>query len=226
MGKELIGELELNRVYQRDCIEGMRMLPDKSVDMVLTDIPYGEVNRAKDTGLRKLTKGNADTFDLDMSELLLEFYRVSNGSVYIFCGFEQVSEIRRFFRERGMLTRICVWEKTNPSPVACNYHWMSSVELCVYAKKKGATFNDHYKSCVWRNPVGRSKVHPTQKPIKLFQYLIETSSNEGDVILDPFLGSGTTAVASARLGRKYIGFEREPEYIEIANKRLDNEVTP
>jgi site-specific DNA-methyltransferase (adenine-specific) len=123
-----------------------------------------------------------------------------------------------------LTTRHCVWEKTNPSPMNGQYVWLSSIENCIYARNKGATHNEHCKGGVWRFPNGRSKQHPTEKPIKLFEYLIEVSSNEGDIVLDPCIGSGTTAVAALRTGRNFIGFETEPAYVEIANKRLDNEL--
>jgi DNA modification methylase len=210
-------------MYNGDCLEIMDRLIEEGikVDMVLTDIPYGEVNRAKESGLRKLKKGNADVETFELSELLPRIENICNGSIYIFCGIEQVSEIRKFFREKDMLTRLCIWEKNNPSPINCQHHWMSSIECCVYAKKKGATFNEHYKSCVWRNPVGRSKIHPTEKPLKLFTYLVETSSNEGDTILDCCLGSGTTGVACMNTNRKFIGIELDKNYFDIASKRIE-----
>ena len=211
------------KLYNGDCLEVMDKLIEEGikVDMVLTDIPYGEVNRAKESGLRKLKKGNADVETFELSELLPRIENICNGSIYIFCGIEQVSEIRKFFREKDILTRLCIWEKNNPSPINCQHHWMSSIECCVYAKKKGATFNEHYKSCVWRNPVGRSKIHPTEKPLKLFTYLVETSSNEGDTILDCCLGSGTTGVACVNTNRKFIGIELDNNYFNIAKQRIE-----
>jgi DNA modification methylase len=91
--------------------------------------------------------------------------------------------------------------------------------------KERYTFNKSDNiSCVWEFDESNSgKYHPTQKPISLIEKIIKASSNEGDIVLDCFMGSGTTAVAAVRTGRKFIGFEREPEYVEIANRRLDNE---
>ena len=197
------------KLYNGDCLEVMDKLIEEGtkVNCVLTDIPYGEVNRSKESGLRKFKKGKADEITFDINELLLRLEKICTGSFYIFCGIEQVSEIRKFFRKKDILTRLCIWEKTNPSPINCQYHWMSSIECCIYAKKKKATFNEHYKSCEWRNPVGRSKRHPTEKPLKLFKYLIETSTNENDLVLDCCLGSGTTGVACMNTNRKFIGIE-------------------
>lgn len=101
--------------------------------------------------------------------------------------------------------------------------WLSSVECCVYGKLKNATFNEHCKGSVLNFPCGRGKEHPTEKPIKLFEYLVKVSSNENDIVLDPFAGSGTTGVACKNLNRNYILIEKEPEYIDIINKRLNND---
>ena len=212
--------METNVIYNENCLEGMKKLPDNSVDMLLTDVPYGEVNRAKESGLRKLKKGDADIVAFNLQELLREVYRIVSGSFYIFCGIEQISPIRKFFRKKDLLTRNFVWSKSNPSPIHGQHNWLSSVENGVYAKKSGATFNRHCKGVVWEYPVGSSKIHPTQKPLKLFQYLIESSSNEGDLILDPFIGSGTTAVASLSLNRKFIGYEINKKYYNLSLKRI------
>ena len=220
MTKELLGSLELNHIYQIDCLDGMKLLPDASVDLILTDIPYGEVNR-KSNGLRNLNKGKADELTFNLEDFLAECLRILKGSIYVFCGIEQVSEIRRFFADSKISNRHCVWEKTNPSPMNGQHIWLSSIENCVFAKKKGATFNEHCKSSVWRFPNGRSKRHPTEKPLQLFEYLINVSTNEGDIVLDTCAGSGTTAEAALRNRRKFICFEIEPGYIEIANKRLE-----
>ena len=123
-----------------------------------------------------------------------------------------------------MVTRLCIWEKTNPSPINCQYYWMSSIECCVFTRNKNATFNEHYKSCVWRNPCGRSKVHPTEKPLKLFEYLVKTSSNENDTVLDCFMGSGTTGVVCKHTNRNFIGIELDENYFEIAKERIENEM--
>lgn len=98
--------------------------------------------------------------------------------------------------------------------------WLSGIECCVFGRKKGATFNEHCKNSVWRFPNGRSKIHKTEKPIKLFKYLVEVSSKEGDIVLDACVGSGTTAVACQQTGRKFIGIEISEDYCKIARERL------
>lgn len=202
-----------------DCMEFMKTMKDKSVDLILTDIPYGEVNR-KDNGLRNLNKGDADIFNLDLEELVKNLCKKCKGSIYIFCGTEQVSMIRKLLVENGMSTRLCIWEKTNPSPMNGKSIWLSGIECCVFGKFSKATFNEHCKNTVWRFPTTKSKIHPTQKPLKLFEYLITVSSNENDVVFDPFSGSGTTAVACKKLNRKFIGCELNKDFYDKSLERL------
>ena len=210
------------KLLQGDCLELMKDIPDGSVDLVLTDIPYGEVNR-KSNGLRNLDKGKADIVTFDLKELTETLCDKTDGSIYMFCGIEQVSTIRTTMVDKGLSTRLCIWEKTNPSPMNGQVIWLSGIECCVYGKKKNATFNEHCKNTVFRFPTVKGKLHPTQKPIDLMKYLIEVSSNENDIVLDPFMGSGSCGVASVHTNRNFIGMELDKDYFEIAKKRIDAE---
>src|SRR5690625_5163528 len=168
----------------------MKRLPDQCFDMILTDIPYGEVSkngeeRAKYSGqLRNLDKGSADVLTFDLDEFLEECARLSKGSIYIFCGIEQVSYVYQFFSslKKDYMVRQCGWRKTNPSPANGQHMWLSSFENCIFAKRRRTKFNQSCKSAIWDFPVGRSKRHPTEKPLQLFEYLIESSTDEGDIV--------------------------------------------
>jgi site-specific DNA-methyltransferase (adenine-specific) len=210
----------MNTIDCGDCISKMRDMENDSVEMTLTDIPYDVVNRSSN-GIRNFDKTDADdkTFNLDI--FVAEVVRVTKGSIYIFCSTEQVSFLRAELIKHGLTTRLCIWEKTNPSPVNGQYIWLSGVECCVYGRKKKSVFNEHCKNTVWRYPVVRKQHHPTQKPLELFQYLIRVSSNPGDVIFDPCLGSGTTAIAAVKEKRRFIAFELNCEYAAIAKKRVE-----
>lgn len=209
-----------NNILQGDSFEILPRLPALSAELILTDIPYGVVNR-KSAGIRQFDKGAADVADdIDLELLVSEFDRICRGSMYVFCGTEQVSELRRLMVERGMTTRLCIWEKTNPSPVNGRHLWLSGVETCVFGRKKGAIFNEHCKNTVWRFPNGRSKIHPTEKPAAMFEYLIETSSNRGDFVIDPFAGSGTTAAACIASGRRFLCIERDAGFYASACERI------
>lgn len=199
----------------------MKELPDNSVDFTLTDIPYGEVNR-NSNGLRDLNKKQADIETFNLPDFLNEVYRVSKNSMCIFCGKGQFSEIYKYFAEKKGTVRPVVWRKTNPSPMNGQYIYLSGVEFAVWFKKQGAkVFNAHCKNSVFDYPNGKRDIHPTQKNIKLFEELILDNTNEGDIVLDPCLGSGTTAVACINTGRHYIGYELNHEYYDLTCKRLD-----
>lgn len=209
------------KLIQGDCLEKMKDIPDGSVDMVLTDLPYGEVNR-NSNGIRNLDKGIADIVNFDISEVVADTIRICSGSIYIWCGIEQISEIRARMVSAKLSTRLCIWEKTNPSPMNGSKLWLSGIESCVYGKKPRATFNEHCANTVWRQPTVRGKLHPTMKPLKLMERLILASSNEGDTVLDPFMGSGTTGVACKNLDRNFIGIELDPDYFQVAKARIKN----
>ena len=207
-------------IYNADCRDVLPMLP--KVDLVLTDPPYGEVNQqlhSDDYG-RVLDKGVADIETVPVEELAPLVLNVAKGSVYTWVGTEQVSEWRRFMVDAGMSTRLCIWEKTNPSPMNGQHIWLSSVEACVFGKRPQATFNAFCESPVWRETSVGETEHPTEKPRILFKKLILTSSNSGNTIIDPFMGSGTTLRAAKDLNRKAIGIELEERYCEIAANRM------
>lgn len=201
------------RIYHGDCRD---ILPGITADLVVTDIPYGEVNRAS-SGLRGLDKGDADIATVPACVIALSLARFSTS--YVFCGTEQVSALRAGFVGQGLTTRLVVWEKSNPSPMNGERLWLSSVECCVFARRPNATFNEFCASPVLRGPVAERNDHPTPKPRWLMDRLILASSDGGDTVLDPFMGSGTTLEAAKNLGRKAIGIEVEEKYCEIAAKR-------
>lgn len=209
----------INNVFQGNSLDAIKAIPDNSIDMVLTDIPYGEVNR-KSNGLRNLDKNDADVVGFDVGVLIKELTRITKGSVYVFCGWSQLAILKNGMADADMTTRVIIWEKTNPSPMNGDFVWLSGIEPCVYGKKPKATFNAHCRNSVLRYSSGHSKVHPTQKNLDLFKELIKISSNAGDLVLDPFMGSGTTPVACKELDRRYIGIDLNPEYVEIAKTRL------
>ena len=200
-----------------DCRDILPTLPE--VDAVITDIPYGEVNRAS-SGLRNLDKGAADVETCDLSEVLQVLAR--GQSVYVWCGTEQVSELRAGLVAAGYSTRLGVWEKSNPSPMNGQYLWLSALECCVYGKRAGAHFAEFCKAPVWRGPTAEKEDHPTPKPVWLMERQILASVKANGTVLDAFMGSGTTGVACMNLGRKFIGIEREPRYFDIACRRIDD----
>ena len=215
--------LPINQVLQGDCLEVMKTLPDNSVDLTLTDIPYGVINRAS-SGLRNLDKGNADIMTFEISDFLKEIDRLTTGTIIVFCGNEQYSEIYRFFYSKQKLkkgtVRQIIWAKKNPSPMNGQYIYLSGTENAVWFKKRGGTFNAHCKKNVFQHPVGRSKLHPTEKNHELLKELILDNSNEGQIVFDPCCGSGSHLLVAKEASRNYMGIEISEEYCNIARERL------
>ena len=212
------------KLLQGDCMELMNNIPNESIDLVLTDIPYNVVNR-EDNGLRKLDKENADILTFDLINFLEQLYDKAKSTIIIFCGKEQVSTIHSFFnnkQKKGKGTvRQLIWEKSNPSPMNGQHIYLSGVENAIWFKKRGGTFNAHCKNTVFKYPIGRSKLHPTEKNHLLLQELILDNSNENDLILDPCMGSGSTGVVALQNNRNFLGIKLNQNYFEIAKNRLE-----
>ena len=157
---------------------------------------------------------------------LLEKAQIEKGTVIIFCGKEQLSEIHKFFsdeqkKNKGTVRQL-IWKKTNPSPMNGQHIYLSGIENAVWFKKRGGTFNAHCKNTVFEYPCGRSKLHPTENNHDLLKELILDNSNEGDLVLDPCMGSGSHLYVAGNLGRNCIGIELNKEYFEIAKDRIEN----
>lgn len=249
--------MELNVIYNEDCYEGLKRLPDKCIDLVYIDPPYeiigggsggcfGTQHRDyhseyknlssydhKREGLRisanynKLKQNlNCICAGFDYS-LLDELDRVMKKIyIYIWCNKNQISSLMKHYEDKNCNVDLLVWHKTNPIPT-CNNKYLSDLEYCVFAREPNTKLNGTYetKSKVWTSPANVADKdlfeHPTIKPLELVKNHIINSTKEGDVVLDCFMGSGTTAVACKELGRNYIGFELNPEYWQIAVDRVN-----
>lgn len=227
-----LGEFETNNIYNVDCYEAIKKLPDKSVDLVIIDPPYDIPyttggSMLEKNGMRNmfdsLVEDNlTDSFDFS---ILQELDRVmKKRNIYIWCNKLLVPKLFDYYR--NSLFDIICWHKTNAMPL-CGSKYLSDTEYCLYFHeplKLNTTYDTaktHYE--LPKNIGDKRKFwHPTCKPVAILQNLIINSSNEGDVVLDTFLGSGTTAVAAKNQGRQYIGFEINPKYYEIAKNRLNN----
>lgn len=222
-------KIEIDNVYNIDCLDGMRLMKEQDImaDMLLTDIPYGVVN-ARSNGreryqgqLRKIKKGKADEIVFNLTEFLKLTDIVVKNSFVIFCGTEQISQIRDFYDCKGYTTRLLIWEKTNPSPMNGDKVYLSGIECAVYAKKPNGTFNGFCKNTVFRYPIEQSDIHDTPKPLRLWYELLQDNTNENQLVLDTCMGSWTTAVACHKLQRYFIGFELDKDYYDKGKERYD-----
>lgn len=214
-----------NEILHGDCIEVMKGMESGSVKLTLTDIPYNEVSRAS-CGLRKLDKEDADILTFDLNEFLNEVYRVTEGTIIIFCGMHQFSKIYSFFADKQQkkegTVRQLIWKKTNPSPMNGQHIYLSGIENAVWFKKRGGIFNAHCKNTVFEYPCGRSKQHPTEKNHKLLEELILDNSNAGDLVFDPCCGSGSHLLMARDNDREFLGIELNEKYFNIAQSRLND----
>ena len=162
-------------------------------------------------------------------EVLLELVRVCKGvNICLFCSKRQIPWLTRFFCEKhGCGLEVIVWEKTNPVPL-CSNKWLNDKELCLFFRKDayckpGCMANAR---TVFRYPINQKDKkrygHPTIKPLPIIERIVLNSSRPGDVVLHPFMGSGTTGVAAARNGRSFIGCEIDGRYFDTARGRIND----
>ena len=237
-----------NRIICGDCLEVMKDIPDKSVDMILCDLPYGTTackwdsiipfeplweqyeRIIKDNGAIVLTASQPFSSALVMSNPKMFKYewvwdkKIPSGMSYARFQPMRQHEVILVFG-RGKPTYNAQMTKRD-KPIKSGGQKKLNSESTTLDKYKVDGFKKTYD---YKNPttilpfdkVRRGSVHPTQKPVALFEYLIKTYTNEGDLVLDNCAGSGTTGVACKNLNRNYILIEKEPEYIDIINKRLN-----
>lgn len=222
------------KLLNGDCYELIKTIPDKSVDLVYIDIPYliekgGVSNSALGKRLQKVTNTLQDiSKGIDYS-IFDELVRVMKYIyIYIWCSKEQILDIMKIFVDKyNCRFNLLVWCKTNAVP-ATGDMWLPNVEYCLVFKEKGAKrYNDGYdlKSKWYLSGTNKSDKdlydHPTIKPYQFVKQHILHSTDEGDVVLDCFMGSGTTGVACKELGRDFIGIEIDKKYYDIAVDRIN-----
>lgn len=224
--------MDSNKIYFGNCYELIKQVPDHSVDLIYTDVPYlmhmGKTTGFLDTPARNKRKEDIDPISngFDMS-ILDEFCRVCKKIYcYIWCSKDQILPIGNYFAEKGCSFNILVWCKTNPIPFA-NNTFLPDIEYCLVCREEGTKLNNDIslKSkwyCSKTNLDDKNLYsHPTIKPLELVRRHILHSTLPGDLVLDPFVGSGTTAVACKELQRDFIGFEINEDYYKIAVDRLN-----
>lgn len=227
-------EYELNKIYNEDCYEAIKKIPDKSVDLIVTDPPY-QIESLKGGGMLKEKRliGLMDSLgdkNLDVGldkKILDELIRIMKKvNIYIWCNKKMIPMLFDYFvKEKGLLFDIIVWNKTNAVPL-CGSKYLTDSEYCLYFHET-MKLNTTYQTAktVYFLPINledkKKYSHPTIKPIEIIKNLIINSSNENDIVFDPFMGSGTTAVAAKELNRQFLGFEINKEYYDIACKRIN-----
>jgi len=227
--------MELNKIYKGDCYELIKQIDDKSIDLIITDPPY-ELKSMRGGGFMKKKENQQWTNDITGTNLdkgidkkmFEEWVRVMKKiNIYIWCNKEQVIEYIDFFvKEKGCNWELLIWHKKDPIAF-CGTHYLIDKEYCLYFWESGAKVHipfDRGNTVFTENKNITDKKlygHPTIKPLHFIETLVLNSSEEGDVVLDTFIGSGTTAVACKHTNRQFIGFEINEEYYKIAVDRVN-----
>lgn len=227
----------INKIYNMDCLEGIKNIPDNSVDLIIIDPPYSICTKGGKKGNTKIAKNiKALEKELIVNDLvngydlsiLDELVRVmKNINIYIWCNGRQIPTYMKYFVEKlECKLEILIWGKTNPMPLYSN-KYMGDKEYCLYFRKGGYCQPLNYEDA---RTIYTSKInvkdkqlysHPTIKPLEFIRKIIRNSSKENDIVLDCFLGSGTTAIGCILENRKYIGFEINKKYFDIAQERIN-----
>jgi DNA modification methylase len=246
MKKKKYIDMTQSHLMNGDCIEVMKSIPDNSVDCIITDPPYnlGLFMHNRNTNLWKMRdnqfayagwdnmeykvwKSNMNKFFLQCSRVLKD-----KGTLIVFMAVIKVSDLIELGQKHGFYYKTTgVWHKTNPMPRNMKIQFVNSTESWIYFINRGTsgTFHNNGKVChdflessVCPKSEKKHGNHPTQKPLSILKKLIETTTDPNDIVLDPFMGSGSTCVAAALTGRRYIGIELDNDYYTIAQARINN----
>lgn len=232
------------RLLHQDCLKALPKIRAHSIEAIVTDPPYnlGLFMKDRDTNLARMRENyfGAAGWDNDsesdwlnlMDSFFGEVVRVlkPGGAVIMFMSILKVEAIVRIATSHGLYYKTTgIWHKTNPMPRNMNLHFINSTEAWIYFtyRKRTGTFNnnghalhDFFESSVASLSEKRFGKHPTQKPLSLMRYLLKATSNPGDTVLDPFMGSGSTGVAAVSLKRNFIGIDSDILYTQIAERRI------
>ncbi|EFO68650.1 site-specific DNA-methyltransferase [Lactobacillus iners] len=218
-------------IFNQDCMQMLKDLPKNSIDLVVTDPPYivktegggagafGYQNRKWHQEIEFMTNG----FSNNVLDELCQVMKKIN--IYIFCSQYQLTQLINYFENKKCNWNLISWHKDNPVP-SCNNKYLSDTEYIFFAREKGVKLGGTYytKRKYYVTHINTKEKHqykhPTVKPVSIIDNLIINSSKEQDVILDPFMGSGSTGESALKLDRKFIGIEIKPEYYQIACSRL------
>lgn len=217
----------LNTIQCMDCLKGLKRIPDKSIDLIIADPPYGisrELNckgkRLGTTAKLDFNFGEWDKFNKKWFEIAIKKTR---GWIISFCAKKDLGIFWNILEKNGFVAvDAIVWQKPDPLPLNAKTRFLNAWETAIVGKRKGIYWGGFAVHNIFnfQAPKGKDRIHPTQKPLELFERLIGLTTKKSDLVLDPFMGSGTTAVACIKLDRQFIGFEISPKYCKLARERI------
>lgn len=229
-------EFKIAQLYNGDCLEVMKNIPNSSIDLIVTDPPYRVTSKGCSGtmgGYWKEEKANKgiifDNNSISCKQYLPEFYRILKEKThcYVMCNNVNLQEIINEGIKCGFnFVKCLIWEKGNK---ICGRYYMGCFEYIIFFRKGGdRPINKCSTPDILKIPIKKLKddngknLHDTEKPIELMRILIENSSQENDIVLDAFLGIGSTALACMECNRNFIGIELDKKFFEIAKKRVEN----
>lgn len=215
--------MEKDYIKHGDCLELMKEIPDKSIDCIITDTPYGfgyQSNMKKNKDLPMFYDRNTSW----LNEWLYKANRIlkDDGHLYMFAPTQKIDEFKQKIENFFIIKNILVWDKQGFGMGDLYGQYVPSYEFIIFAiKEQGRKLNGKRERDLLTFPKTKCELHPTQKPVELLEYLIQKSTNIGDTVLDPFMGSGSTLVAAIKQNRHYIGFELDKKYYQVAKDRIE-----
>lgn len=227
----------INTIQLGNCYELIKNIPDKSIDLIVTDPPY-EIGKGGMTGIFKTRDRIGHKYydeimnkKLDQGinlKILDEYVRILKKiNIYIWCNKDQIYDYMTYFvKQKKCNFEILIWGKNDPTPFTCG-HYLKDKEYCLLFWEKGAYLKGNYENMKTIYMSNKNKTdgklfnHPTIKPLEIIRNLVLNSTVEGEIVLDTFVGSGTTCLAAKETGRRYIGMKIDPEYHRIAVNRLN-----
>ena len=243
--------MQLNRIYNEDCLEGMKRIPDKSIDMILCDLPYGTTACKWDSVIpfeplweqyNRIIKDNG-AIVLFGSQPFTSALVMSNSKRFKYCWtwdkvtakghlvakirpMQQTEDIVVFGKGRIQYYPIMEDREKDRKDVDTEYSRTEIMGGEVKRKRKKIVRTKKYPKTIltFSNASQKGKVHPTQKPVALLEYLIKTYTLENETVLDNCMGSGSTGVACKNTGRKFIGIELDDTYFKIAEERIEGNI--
>lgn len=213
-------------LYFGDGFSLVKNIPDNSVDLIVTDPPYGiNFTKGYKSGSTELVQGDDGfTVMFFLDDILREYKRIlkPNSALYIFTRFDVMPywwiKLKNYFDAKNQI----VWFKGGGGMGDLKGNFSYNYESIMFATNGKHLIRGKRDGSVWQIGKTAPELHETQKPVELIEKIIEHSSDEGMTIFDPFMGSGTTGIACKNLNRNFIGIELNEEYFNVAKKRIDN----
>lgn len=225
----------MSTIYNENCLDILKTIPDDSIDLIVTDPPYKITSRGSSGTMGGYWKSDIakkgrifKNNNISCKEYLPEFYRILKEKTicYVMCNNTNLQEMMNVGVESGFsFVKCLIWEKGNK---ICGRYYMNCFEYIILFRKGGdRTINDCGTPDILKVPIKKLKdengknLHDTEKPVELMEILVKNSSNENEIVLDPFMGIGSTGVACKNLGRNFIGIEIDEKYFKIAEERIN-----